>query len=255
VKRLLSTILLAVIVSAILTGCGGPASPEVVLASASEKFDAQSSASVRMTMNGTIAGREFTALGIGKMDLKRDRVSMTVAIRSAGRGMQIDEIVVGKTVYVRLPAMNDLSWMSMDAATAFGADPSKGVADPISSVDATAAIRAIQVMGTSKLGGVPVTRYRGTVDMAQALGGTANGGSGAAQLFEAQVPFDLWIDEEGLPRKLSNTVQYTAAQGGGSYTATIEFSDFGGAVSILEPDPRTVTPITEQPEAGGAPAT
>jgi hypothetical protein len=68
------------------------------------------------------------------------------------------------------------------------------------------------------------------------------------QLGDAEMPVDVWVDADGLPRRLQIDLGgMVAAMGldGGSAVMTIEFFDYGVPVDIEVPSPDEVTPITE----------
>jgi hypothetical protein len=64
---------------------------------------------------------------------------------------------------------------------------------------------------------------------------------------EEKIPFEIWIDAEGLPRRQRITMDFGKLVPGAedaSMEMTVDFSDFGKPVHITIPDPSEVTDMT-----------
>jgi hypothetical protein len=172
---------------------------------------------------------------------------------------QIDVVQIGEEAYVRFPVMADQlpdgkSWVrgEYEGVGAQGID--LGDLEPITKADPREMLGflrgvsgEIQVVGTEELRGVDTTHYRATVDPAEfeklapesereQLGPLVDEFVGQSGIGE--VPVDVWIDAEGMVRKV--VMSFTATQPGSSETAesTVSFElwDYGEPVAI-EPPP------------------
>ena len=64
---------------------------------------------------------------------------------------------------------------------------------------------------------------------------------------DERIPFEIWIDAEGLPRRQRITMDFGKLVPGAedaSMEMTVDFSDFGKPVHITIPDPSEVTDMT-----------
>jgi hypothetical protein len=71
-------------------------------------------------------------------------------------------------------------------------------------------------------------------------------GSGADQLLDASLPVDVFVDDDGLVRKLAMNFDLPgqSGTGAGSAAITMEMFDFGSDVSIEPPPADQVTDVT-----------
>jgi hypothetical protein len=183
-------------------------------------------------------------------------------------------------VYMRSPAFQDAGteWVSMDpskmdpaAAAQFGGFGT-GTTDPSAYVGLFAGVFDVKASGEQDLNGVSTTRYVGTIDLKKVLKGfsdvvgedadkaTRKQLKEVVKQFEAlgideKIPFEIWIDGEGLPRRQRITMDFGKLVPGAedaSMEMTVDFSDFGKPVHITIPDPSEVTDMTGAlADAGG----
>jgi hypothetical protein len=116
----------------------------------------------------------------------------------------------------------------------------------------SAGIEDVEEVGPAEVRGVETTHYRGTVNVARA----ADAAEGAEELrdgyrmvgapsiteFEAEV----WIDGDGVCRRLSYEIPITRSAGGGAAKVTIEFYDFGSQVEVAPPSEEDVFDLPQQ---------
>jgi len=113
-----------------------------------------------------------------------------------------------------------------------------------------------EIVGQEEVRGVETTHYRGTLTLADALEKVPEDQRAevAAALDElgedgdAGIPIDVWIDGDGLPRRMTvdmGDALAMVAPGGGSATMTMELFDYGEPVDIAIPSPDEVTPFSE----------
>jgi hypothetical protein len=234
-------------------------------------------AAYEMTMEMSAAGESFAITGAGAYDARNQRMSMTIDMGAAfeelaaGSGETIpagfDEpmemVVDGTTVYLRAPMLSVLGgptgWLSMSAedlgtsADALGLGA--GAYDPTSILESLrGAGGEPEVVGTEDVRGVETTHYRATVDLADAI---AQVPEDQRDLVEAQLdklgdgsmPLDVWVDADGLPRRVQLDMGGVLATAGlgGEPTAlmTMELFDYGQPVDIQVPSPDEVQAFTD----------
>lgn len=172
---------------------------------------------------------------------------------------KIDAVQDGTVVYLRFPAIasqlpEGKSWVRVDPAStgkAAGFDLSElrdfSGTDPRSLLDLVKAVSGeIETVGAEELRGVDTTHYRATVDLRkyEQLVPPAERkelGSMVEDLIEqsglAEMPFDIWLDEEGRVRKVESA--FSAAPEGTSEelesSLTFELFDYGEDVDIAPP--------------------
>jgi hypothetical protein len=172
-------------------------------------------------------------------------------------------VVDGTTAYIRLPLLEGLlgrsGWLKatpddLDTVGSFGfgagtGDPSqllevlRGVADDVEEV------------GQDDVRGETTTHYRGTVDLSKALEQVPAERRAALEQqlkgFDAElaaVPAEVWVDGDGLARRLRLDFADLAAQEvGGATTATLtlDLFDYGDDVTVEVPPADETTPISE----------
>jgi hypothetical protein len=172
---------------------------------------------------------------------------------------KIEAVQDGTVVYMRFPAVAEelpdgKSWVRLDPTTtttegqSFDFDFEQFEQftsnDPRELLDVLEAVSGeVETVGTEELRGVATTHYRATVDLAnyerlvlagereqlRSMLGDLIDGAGVSEM-----PFDVWLDETGLVRKLALT--FTQTQPGTTDTAeasmAFELYDYGADVEI-----------------------
>ena len=179
-------------------------------------------------------------------------------------GAEMEMILDGSTFYIRMPELADMQslptdWVSMDISeTAPGFEGllalSEGQNDPTSSLAYLDGITDAEVVGTETVAGVETTHYHGTIDVSEAfhrLGddADANARKALAQakqlLGDTAMPVDVWIDGDGLLRRMSFRMETAAgANAAFSMEMTMEISEYGIEAELPIPDPDDVTDLT-----------
>lgn len=223
-----------------------------------------------LTMSVGASGEKLSFSGEADLDNEHQRVHMTMDMGLLGGEMEI--LMDGGVMYMRSPMFQDAGteWVSMDpskmdpaAAAQFGGFGA-GTTDPSAFVGLFAGVFDVSVSGEQELGGVPTTHYVGTIDLKKVLKGFSDvvgedaDAAVKAQLKEAvkqfeslgideKIPFEIWIDAEGLPRRQRITMDFgdlLPGAEGASMEMRVDFSDFGKPVHIQIPDPSEVTDMT-----------
>jgi hypothetical protein len=172
-------------------------------------------------------------------------------------GWKIQVVQDGDVGYVRFPAIDDQlpegkTWVRGSAGDvkAGGLDfeelESFTRSDPREVLEALRGLSgSVETVGTEELRGVETTHYRALFDPAELAKKAAAGAGGTTPLLDqfsgqadvGQVPLDVWIDADGLVRKLS--LDFSAADPAtaqaGSASLAFELWDYGQPVEIEVP--------------------
>jgi hypothetical protein len=223
-----------------------------------------------LKMSVSAAGESLSISGEADIDNEHERVDMTMDLGMLGGEMEI--LMDDGVMYMRSPVFQDAGtdWVSMDpskmdpaAAAQFGGFGT-GTTDPSAYVGLFAGVFDVKASGEQDLNGVSTTHYLGTIDLTKVLKGfsdvvgkdadeaTRKQLKAAVTQFESlgidkKIPFEIWIDAEGLPRRQRITMDFGKLVPGAedaSMEMTVDFSDFGKPVHITIPDPSEVTDMT-----------
>ncbi|MEQ1786182.1 MAG: hypothetical protein ABL966_03945 [Acidimicrobiales bacterium] len=244
--------------------------PEAVAAAGTSAFE--------MVMDFSLDGESFQLLASGVSDPEAQRMSIEVhlgdlfAQLAAGSGEALPEgfdgpmqlVADGSTFYLRAPILEMIAggsgWLSMSAEDLGSTADGLGVGayDPATILEALRGVTGEPtVVGPEVVRGVDTTRYTANLDLAEAI---ASAPESQRERLEAQleqlgsldgtaVPVDVWIDGDGLPRRVQmDMAQMFAALGAGDdavATMTMELFAFGDPVEIEVPSPDEVTPFTD----------
>jgi hypothetical protein len=271
-KRLLASLIVS---SVLLAGCaeGGPApvNPRDAVLDAMMAVYEAGTLHQSLKMSVSAAGQNFSFSGEADVDNVHQRVDMTMDLGMLGGEMQM--VMDGGVVYMRSPVFQEAGteWVSMDPSKMDPADAAQfggfgaGTTDPSAFVGLFAGVFDVKASGEQELKGVPTTRYVGTIDLKKVLEGfsdvvgkdvdsaTRKQLEVAVEQFEAlgigkKIPFEIWIDEEGLPRRQRITMDFgdlVPGAEGASLDMTVDLSEFGKPVDIEIPRRSEVTDMTE----------
>ncbi|XRQ06217.1 LppX_LprAFG lipoprotein [Actinomadura welshii] len=230
-----------------------------VLGKAAEKTGAVDSfqADLALEVRGSSQG-DVSQKGTMKYRLKPEPAfSMSFdEISVGGRSMSGGEQrLVGQNMYVKLPvaqggAQTSKPWVRVPL-DGVGENPGVGLErllqesremDPLQNTRLLTASKDVKKAGEETVDGVETTRYTGTYRMEDAIAQLP------AELQEAHrkstgeagvedMSFDLWVDDQQLPRKLVTKADRSA----GSMSMTITYRDYGEPVDVTEPPADQVT--------------
>lgn len=206
--------------------------------------------------NVTAAGQSIPLNGNGAIDMKNQRLRMSMSFPVPGFGsMKTDALMDGKAIYMHMPEALasriplGKSWMKIDLealAKSSGVDlkglsqPSQG--NPADMLQALKAVGGSRKLGSEDLDGVATTHYRATIDPKKALDRIPDKQSSSMlkQMLSSSglgaIPIDVWIDRAGRVRRES--MKFSA--NGTSMDMTISFTRFGVAVDTTPPAPDQV---------------
>jgi hypothetical protein len=112
--------------------------------------------------------------------------------------------------------------------------------------------QTVDEVGTEEIDGVPVTRFEGTIDPQAALRNADPDKVDQLREMLAQsgmdgpMPFTAWVDDDGVMRRMSQTVSYEV--GGGTaieFTMTMDLYDLGAPVTVTPPPADQVRDASE----------
>ncbi|TQM71680.1 uncharacterized protein DUF1396 [Actinomadura hallensis] len=279
IRRFVTGVALATGLALSLTGCLGGAGEKVgeagenlrltaaqVLGKAAEKTGQLDTfaADMSMEMTGTDQGAvSFT--GQMQYQVKPDLAyAMKFDDMSVGGQTMagMEQRLVGRTMYMKMPAMPQLGggnaakpWLKI-SLDELGRQSGLNIdqllqqsqqMDPVQNTKMLTASKDVREVGKETVDGVETTHYTGTYRVEDAVAQLPADQQDAirktyGQLGMDDMKFDLWVDDQQLPRKMAMKSQQTAS---GVLSMTITYRDFGKPVNIAEPPASQVTDFSE----------
>lgn len=167
--------------------------------------------------------------------------------------------------YLRMPSGfgTPTPWVSFDVGAA-GEPGLVGTGNDVGqTLDYLRGAGDVVEVGPDTVGGVTTTHYRTTIDLAEAVDRAPAGQRDyvreSVEQLETmtgttELPFDVWVDGDGLPRRLVYTIDVGATDVTGQVptgvemTLTMDLFDYGAPVSVTAPPRDDVTDVTDQLE-------
>jgi hypothetical protein len=201
--------------------------------------------------NVTAAGQSIPLNGNGAVDMRNQRMRMSMSFPIPGLGsVQTDALYDGDALYMHLPEALvsriplGKAWMKFDLAAlakSSGVDLKQltqaNQGNPADMLQALKGVGSSRKLGTENIRGVATTHYRATIDPKKALDRIPDKQSAAAlkQMLSTSglrsLPIDVWIDRAGRVRRES--MKFSA--NGTSMDMTVEFTRFGVPVDTSPP--------------------
>jgi hypothetical protein len=261
-----------------------------VLGAAADKTANQKSATFTVTLNQVTAAGEMTvATGKGEYDSSRSHVQLSTGAGATpggdlgglgdlgdlgdlgGLGGLLggpsELITDGTTIYIKSPALGgalggggNTSWIAFtqsdDASTGFGGGsaglgPLGGAVSPQSFLDSLHQAGNVTEVGSENVAGVHTTHYRADIDSTQTTE------PGVSKFGGQQYVEEVWIDDDGVVRRVSYMVDASKAGGAagaglsGKLHVTYDLSNIGQPVTINVPPPDQVTSGGDVSQLGG----
>jgi hypothetical protein len=276
-RTLASLAVTAVLLSACADG-PAPVNPRDAVLDAMQAVYEMETLHQELEMSISAAGEDLSFSGESDVDNVHQRIDMTMDMGMFGGEMEI--LMDDGVVYMRSPVFEDVGteWVSLDpskidpAAAAQLGGFGMGTMDPSAYIGLFAGAFDVKASGEQELDGVSTTHYVGTIDLAKVLEGfsdvvgedvdaaTKEQLEMAVEQFrmlgiDKKIPFEIWIDEDGLPRRQRITMDFGDIVPGteeASMEMTVDFSDFGEPVDIEIPRRSEVTDVTEAMADAGA---
>ncbi|MFV0135065.1 hypothetical protein ACLGIH_17905 [Streptomyces sp. HMX87] len=208
------------------------------------------SSKARTSMEMASGGTRVTIRGEGVYDFGRRLGRLTVLLPQdpAGKSDQrpITELLAPGALYMknRGAGVPDDKWVRVDTTTlSDGNLVTGGATDPLAAAEVLRGARTATYVGTAEVAGTEVRHYRGTADLARAAKAASDGNrqslAAAAKGFAtAQVPFDVYLDDEGRIRKIRHRFSFVNGEREGTVAvaSTTLLHDFGAPVAVRLPD-------------------
>lgn len=273
--------LIALTALSVLASCaegGTPVSPrDAVLDAMTAVYEAGSyHQELRMSMSAE--GQSFSITADADVDNATRQAAMRMDLGMMGGDMEM--IMDDGVIYMRSPAFESAPtpWVSLDpskmdpaAAAQFGGFGA-GTTDPSAYAGLFAGVFDVKASGGADIDGIATTRYTGTIDLQKVLEGfaevvgedadakTTEQLEAAVEQFEAlgidgKIPFQIWIDDEGLPRRQRITMDFgdlVPGAGDAKMEMTVDYSAFGEPVDVELPKASEVTDVTRMMTDAGA---
>jgi hypothetical protein len=246
------------------------AAPDAAADAGTAKFE--------MVMEMTVMDQAVEVVANGGYDSDAGQMSMTMDMGTLfeqmaeaegeplpeGFGGPWEMVADGDTVYLRMPILSMLTgtdgWVSMSASD-LGASAELGLGagtyDPSKMLETLRGVGGEpEVVGEEAVRGVDTTHYRVEVDLAEALAQVPESQRASVEasleqlgdVGDGTMPIDVWIDADGLPRRLQMDMASAMAQLSDdelSMTMTMDFFGYGDDVAIEVPSPDEVTSFSE----------
>ncbi|HEX2294539.1 MAG TPA: hypothetical protein VHN37_04445 [Actinomycetota bacterium] len=254
-RRLAAGLVAALVVG----GCGDPGSgrangePRAVdaLAAAAEQAADAGSARMTMSLSMDVPGETMELDAEGAMDFDREVAEMTMTMSGGGvpAGTEVDVVLEGDYMYMRFPkelsGPVDAGWLRMNITEAPGPTQGQSVfsQDPAQMLQLLrGASEDIEEVGTEEVRGVTTTHFRATLSIEKMLDQAPDQES-AERLrsrldgFEGleTIPADVWIDADGLPRRMTVEMTFEAGGESGGVDMSMDMFDFGVEVDARPP--------------------
>jgi hypothetical protein len=229
-------------------GGGSALSIKALLAGSVDKANDAKNAKIHIDFSGSAGGQNLSFGGDGVADFagKKFQLSLTLPA-AAGISGSIEERVIGKDIYVMLPAAESSvtggkPWIKFDPSE-LGASGSTGLnftsEDPTQLLATLRGVSdSITKVGTTEVRGVQTTHYRAQVDLAKAVQASGADASSLQEftktLGSSTIPEDVYLDSNGLPRRFAVTINSVipstsagSSAGASSFKVTVDLFDFG----------------------------
>jgi hypothetical protein len=243
-----------------------------VLAAAPGKVkDANSSkVSFSIAVDSDKLANEITIPGSGEFDyaakegrLPMDYGAVLSAAGQSGNG-ELQVLTRGNVYYLKWPLFSkavgaSTPWVSFDISkldqiTGFDTSSLRQVnqGDPSQTLVYLKAAGTVEEQGTEDIDGVSTTKYHAVIDLdkvtglapaAQRSSVRASINTMKAQFGITELPMDVWIDGEGLPRKIFYEISAEVQGQNIKSSMTMNLSDYGVGVNVQPPPSSQVTDL------------
>jgi len=252
------------------------ATPAALRHAAQATLDKKTS-KVEFTMTMTIQGHEVKMPGSGQLDNEARKASMTFEVKdlfaqlasdappeaAALFDQPLEMVLDGTVMYMHFPALTAVAgqgkeWLKIDLAAnkdvgaLLGAGGGGFGSDPSSFLQFLEGAGKITEVGKEDVRDVPTTHFSGSYTMKDALSALPSDQRDKAEQafnrlglpsdFEStDIPFDAWVDADGLIRKVQMSFDYSSlvssasSSGAAGMSMTMEYFDFGVPVDIQVP--------------------
>jgi hypothetical protein len=256
-----------------LTACGGDALALDPVASAATKTVEAGSSRVEVKVAMKVGGDSVDMTGSGAFDYRKARGEATYSMQLPMFGeVGMDMRILGTRVFIRLPEAlagagltGGKEWTSVDIGKSLDRSGLGGLdfsqqQDPTQMLQyLRAASTGVTEAGSATVRGVETTRYTGRLDFRKAL----DAGIEKLELTPAErqraqegmetmldqlggegVPFEVFVDEDGLLRRMTMDMNMAIEGEQVSMKMSMDYFDFGVAVNVQAPAAKDVFDAT-----------
>jgi hypothetical protein len=263
------------------TGCGAVATDSVEsdldpVAKAASQTTAAGSSRVEFTMDMRVAGEAIDIKGSGAFAYDagpRGYLTFEMAVPELG-DLRMDLRMLGTKMYMRMPKQvrdeafpGGKEWIGVDLSKSLE-EVGLGSFDFTQQQDPAQMLRYLRAAsadvaeaGYDEVRGVPTTKYSGRLDLRKALdAGFDQLGLSDAERKKARTeveslldkassatfPFEVFIDDEGLLRRLTMTMSMEVEGERLEMTMQMDYFDFGVDVDVKAPPAAAVQDVTDE---------
>ncbi|MEU0389399.1 hypothetical protein [Streptomyces chartreusis] len=260
-RRTGAAVVAAVVVAGVGLGAGGCTGGDavagdarggdavVVLHRAADRLAEAGSSKARTSMEMATGGTRVTIRGAGVYDYRKRMGRLKVLLPQDPAGVTerrpITELLTPGALFMknRGAGVPPDKWVRVDTRTlSDGNLVTGGATDPFAAAEVLRGTRSATFVGRTEVAGTGVRHYRGTADLAAAAKKASDGNkaslSAAAKGFAtAEVPFDVYLDDEGRIRKVRHRFSFVGGQKSPvAVASTTLLYDFGASVRVRLPD-------------------
>ncbi|MEU6476344.1 hypothetical protein ABZ858_05525 [Streptomyces sp. NPDC047017] len=221
---------------------------------AADALRAAGTSQLRTSMEMATGGTRVTIRGEGAYDYRGQLGQLTVVLpqdpAGAAEHVPIVEILAPGALFMKnrgagVPAGK---WVRVATATLLDGNlVTGGATDPFVAAEVLRGTRTAAYVGRTRVAGIAVRHFQGTADLALAARGAGAADQGALRaaakgFATADVPFDVYLDDQGRIRKLRQGFVFVNARRKGTvavYATTLLFA-FGTPVTVRLPQPADI---------------
>jgi hypothetical protein len=230
------------------------ADPVETLRRAADTLVRAGSSKARTSMEMATGGTRVTIRGEGvynyREQLGRLRVVLPPDPAGTSEHRPITELLTPGALFMKnrgagVPADK---WVRVETATVSDGNlVTGGATDPYAAAEVLRGTRTATYVGKTELAGTEVRHYRGTADLGAAAGkasagGRASLGAAAKGFATAEVPFDVYLDEQGRIRKVRHRFSFVNGRHkeAVAVASTTLLYDFGASADVRLPAARDI---------------
>jgi hypothetical protein len=216
-----------------LTACGATSAVSTPVADAATKTVDAGSEHVEYTGSVSVGGQKMQMTGVGDFQNDPKLGGLSIKMDGAGQHATVDTVLSGSTVYMRSPLFSKVvpsgKWLALDldkAGKQLGVDVTQfAQQSPTDTLQALKKAGSVTKVGDETVDGVSTTHYRALIHPVRigSLQGTG------------RIPIDVWIDGDGLLRRLTESFSARAAGQTAATSVTMNLSDYGEKVFVKVP--------------------
>ncbi|MET9384713.1 hypothetical protein ABZY09_27510 [Streptomyces sp. NPDC002928] len=227
----------------------GAGDPVETLRHAADRLVDAGSSKARTSMEMATGGTRVTVRGEGGYDYRRQLGRLKVLLPQDPAGQSehrpITELLAPGALFMknRGAGVPDDKWVRVETAgLSDGNLVTGGATDPYAAAEVLRGTLAATYVGRTEVAGTKVRHYRGTADLNQAAKRASAGGrdslrAAAKGFATAEVPFDVYLDDQGRIRKVRQRFSFVNGRQkeAVAVASTTLLYDFGAPVDVRLP--------------------